>query len=326
MLSNLYSKNHFCVSVLMSRKRQVYNQESGEIYEAGNFDPKDIFKTFGISSLSAVLRSMVWLYNRKHDPKIWIMSHPFDIPLRVITRLMPGKNFSLIHEYTRHSGEFWPPRLISRLNVSLADSVIALSRYVGDEIFRNHEGAKPILLPHPILNISSDPNLSPMIPEKYFLFIGRIRTYKGLDTLRDAWAMLTDEPALSNWTLVIAGEGKLPKTVWDLKKTIIINRWLEDAEVQNLVQFTNCIILPYRDASQSGILALQESKKVVKIVFAEGGLTEQLDNLMIKIHNGDSKKLANAMLSIIRNPSLKTSSVREVDNLNWELKWLSLLD
>ena len=326
MLSQLYLKNGFQVTTLMSNKRQKDIEIHGEIYEPGNFNPVDSIKTLGLSGSFAIIKSLFWIYKNKESPKIWIMSHPLDLPLRFFANRFNGKNFAVIHELTPHTGEYWPPKWASTMNIKLADFPITLSMFVRKEVMEHLNWSDPLLLPHPTLKISEpigDQILSPM---KYFLVVGRLRTYKGLDTLAKAWESICDDPYLSNWSLVIAGEGNLAKNILDLRKTTIINRWLEERELVNFIKFSQAIILPYSDASQSGILALEESRSVRKIVFSNGGLSEQSDMFTIAIQKGDSQKLGNEMLKLARGEFVENLKFKDAhETFDWESKWLSML-
>jgi glycosyltransferase involved in cell wall biosynthesis len=99
--------------------------------------------------------------------------------------------------------------------------------------------------------------------------VGRIRKYKGVENLISAFTKL----GIEEMELVIAGEGKLR-----VKKDFgirIINRWLEEWEITELIKNAEVVVFPYIEASQSGLLpyCLNESKKVV--VTPLQGLLEQ---------------------------------------------------
>jgi glycosyltransferase involved in cell wall biosynthesis len=268
MLSNLYVKNGFNVETLMSSKRDKRIEVDGLIYEAGNFNPSDSIRTIGVSGSIAIIKSLFWLYRKRNTQKIWLMSHPLDMPLRIFSKKLNGKNFAVIHEFTPHTGEFWPPKWVSKMHIKLADLPVTLSEFVATEIIENLKKAEPILLPHPTLKISDETKDSILNLDNYFLAIGRIKAYKGLETLAKAWETICNEPELKNWSLVIAGEGVIESEILALPKSIIINKWLEEKELINYVKYCSALVLPYSDASQSGILALEQARKVRKIIFS----------------------------------------------------------
>lgn len=89
----------------------------------------------------------------------------------------------------------------------------------------------------------------------YFMFFGRIDKYKGIDILLQSFSKWK-----GNRKLVIAGNGKLqPKEIEMVKndsRVILINRFIKDEEMPYLFRNARAIVLPYKDATQSGILPI----------------------------------------------------------------------
>ncbi len=86
--------------------------------------------------------------------------------------------------------------------------------------------------------------------------VGLIRKYKGVDLLLKAFSAIEDE----NARLVIAGEFyddfQHYKTIVDSspnsERILIINRFLSDEEMSDYLHAADAVILPYRNATQSG--------------------------------------------------------------------------
>lgn len=87
------------------------------------------------------------------------------------------------------------------------------------------------------------------------LFFGRIDKYKGIDTLLRTYSKWSGDRQL-----VIAGQGRLLeaelKYIQKDKRIILINRFITDAEMVYLFHAARAILLPYKDATQSGILPI----------------------------------------------------------------------
>jgi glycosyltransferase involved in cell wall biosynthesis len=108
-------------------------------------------------------------------------------------------------------------------------------------------------------------------PEGKVLFVGRIRKYKGLDFLKKAWP-LVNHP---NKSLTIAGVGR--GVPFEQSQSIDIqNRWLTDEEIESLIDAHRLVVLPYIEASQSGIIPLAHSRGVPVVITPAGGLTGQV--------------------------------------------------
>jgi glycosyltransferase involved in cell wall biosynthesis len=113
----------------------------------------------------------------------------------------------------------------------------------------------------------------------YLLFVGRIRWYKGIDTLLKAYAMLAPEEA---GPLVIAGSGELSEgeqaelTALGGRPVHFVNQWLSDADMAALVSSARFVVLPYRSATQSGVVPLASAFGIPAIASATGGLVDQV--------------------------------------------------
>ena len=100
--------------------------------------------------------------------------------------------------------------------------------------------------------------------EKYFLFFGRIDKYKGILNM-----LKTYEKCKTSNKLIIAGNGDFSKEellyIKNNKKIIVINRYIEDSEMIYLFKNSLGVILPYIEATQSGIIpiAYKYSKPVI---------------------------------------------------------------
>lgn len=105
------------------------------------------------------------------------------------------------------------------------------------------------------------PDCSPECPSEinglkdYYLFFGRIDKYKGIDTLLRTYSQWD-----GNRTLVIAGGGRLQVEEQAMiekdSRVILINRYIKDEEMPELFTNARAVLLPYKDATQSGILPI----------------------------------------------------------------------
>lgn len=89
----------------------------------------------------------------------------------------------------------------------------------------------------------------------YNMFFGRIDKYKGLDVLFRTYARWSGDRKL-----VIAGSGQLQPEEAQMAvndpRIILINRFIKDEEMPYLFANSRSVILPYKDATQSGILPI----------------------------------------------------------------------
>lgn len=116
----------------------------------------------------------------------------------------------------------------------------------------------------------------------YALFFGLIRDYKGLDLLLDAWARLRREGRIEGRKLIVAGEFYTAKEPYlaqiaalGLQDEVILHdRFIPDAEVKYYFSAADCVVLPYKTATQSGVTQIAYQFCTPMIVTAVGGLAE----------------------------------------------------
>ena len=112
---------------------------------------------------------------------------------------------------------------------------------------------------------------------QYFLFFGRIYKYKGISTIAHAF-----EQFVSDASLVVAGKGSLTDEEADLiesnHRIILINRYIYDSEMLWLFKNAVACVLPYIEASQSGIIPIAYKMGIPVIVSNVDGLTQFVED------------------------------------------------
>jgi len=116
--------------------------------------------------------------------------------------------------------------------------------------------------------------------DKVILFFGFIRKYKGLDILLEAFKILKEKQSVSNLKLLIAGEfyddeKKYSSILNDstIKDDLILRtHFISDSDVKYFLCAADCVIQPYRSATQSGVTPLAYHFEVPMIVTNVGGL------------------------------------------------------
>jgi glycosyltransferase involved in cell wall biosynthesis len=209
---------------------------------------------------------------RKADLVVSTMTHlwtPLVAP-RLTVPYVP-----VVHEARPHLGDsslLWNWRLKTELKaaravVTLSDGVAADLREMAPSLpcLRIRLLALPRLLPQTIAGPPS------------FLFFGRLRAYKGLDLLRDAFALLQKtQPGV---LLRVIGEGDAEAFAPGLSQqpgVAVESRWVPEGEVASLLSTATAVVLPYYAASQSGIVPQALALGVPVIATPVAGLREQL--------------------------------------------------
>jgi len=118
--------------------------------------------------------------------------------------------------------------------------------------------------------------------KKVILFFGLIRQYKGLDVLIRANKYLKEK--LSGYQILICGESyqdenkynKLIKENSKNNEIRWINQYIPDSEVSTYFSASDVVVLPYKNASQSGIIPLSYSYKRPVIASDIKGIQEMI--------------------------------------------------
>ncbi|MDE3183231.1 MAG: glycosyltransferase [Bacteroidota bacterium] len=168
------------------------------------------------------------------------------------------------------------------------DGFITMSEKVFADLklFAANKPAK--LVPHPLYDnfgsiISKEEarrKLEINVEDKVILFFGFIRKYKGLDILLNAFKLMNSEFKIQNLKLLIAGEfyddeknyTSLLNDV-EIKDNLILHtHFISDSEVKYYLCAADCVIQPYRSATQSGVTPLAYHFEIPMIVTNVGGL------------------------------------------------------
>ena len=213
-------------------------------------------------------------------------------PLTAVMRRVSGlPTVVLLHNFTSHEsipGE----SMLKRLLVSSSDGFITLSRAVESELRSFAPASRTLSLFHPVYERQSvspskaDARRALDLPDtaKVLLFFGYIREYKGVDTLLEAMASVARRD--DSVRLVIAGEyildpGRFREYAEQLGiagKVDFRVGYVPAGQVATLMAAADAIVLPYRSATQSGIVSLALGHGVPVIACNAGGLGDQVEH------------------------------------------------
>lgn len=178
--------------------------------------------------------------------------------------------------------------LLIRYFLSACSGFVAMSRSVLEEI-NFFEPKKPkVYSPHPLYDhygakiskTEARKRLNLAENEKYVLFFGLIRQYKGLDLLIEALGQ--EKIKQQNIKLIVAGE---PYENWEkyaqqiadlgLQNSLIAHlRFINADEIANYFCAADLVVQPYKTASQSGVSQVAYHFEVPILVTNVGGLAE----------------------------------------------------
>lgn len=162
--------------------------------------------------------------------------------------------------------------------------------------------------------------------EEVVLFFGRIVKYKGLDYLLDAMKEIQKTHEIK---LLIAGSGDLSPyhtkiSKLDPRLVEIHNFFIPDSDVPKFFERAKIIVLPYIEASQTGIIPIAYAFRKLVIATSVGSIPEAVENgkTGILVRPGDSAALKTAIIDLI-NDKNKREIIAENGYLKMknELSW-----
>ncbi|MDU1891013.1 MAG: glycosyltransferase [Dysgonomonas sp.] len=276
-------------------------------------------------------------YINKYNPDVLIIPYwmSFLAPAFGSVCLFLNKKIkivSLVHNAIPHERTIIDKPL-AKFFFNRCDAFIVMSEPVKKDLLLLKKNANILLQPHPIydhygeridrqeacrlLKIKED--------KKNLLFFGLIRDYKGLDLLIDAFGKLDD-----SYQLIIAGEsyGSFDKynaqiSLSPLKDNIaVFEQYIPDEMVTTLFSAADMLVLPYRSATQSGVVALAYQLELPMIATNVGALgsTIKESETGLVIDNVDAKDIANAIKEYFGDSKLelyKENLKKEKTRLSW---------
>nr|GAJ37359.1 hypothetical glycosyl transferase MJ1607 [Bradyrhizobium sp. DOA9] len=159
------------------------------------------------------------------------------------------------------------------------------------------------------------------------LFFGRMWAYKGLDVFIDAIDMLAQRGVAHE--AIVAGRGpemtRLGARMAAMPTVKTINAYISPADTGRLFQSATVVALPYKDATQSGVLASAYGNSRPVVASATGGIpdvvTDGVNGLLVP--PGDATALADALERVLTSKTLAatlTEGARQTAAglLNWD--------
>jgi glycosyltransferase involved in cell wall biosynthesis len=240
-----------------------------------------------------------------------LMPSPLDLLLLVPARLKGARILMTIHDAHLHPGENGiVQRILYRLARCYADAFVTVSNFVYAEFLENSPRQPVHVVQNGLIEELGQPGEVRVRQAKaplHLLFHGRIRAYKGLAVLLEAMALI--ERRRSDITLTIAGEGadaELKARATGLGTVRTMFERTSDAVRSRLYESADVNVLPYLEASQSGVAQRGLFAALPTIATNVGALPEQLhdgENCLL-VPPRDAVALADAIETLTDRPEL----------------------
>jgi len=225
----------------------------------------------------------------------------------------------------------------NRYYLHSVDGFVYMSEQVHSEL-RAYSEAPALFSPHPLfenfgerverseacVRLGLDP------ANRYVLFFGLIRDYKGLDLLLDAWAQLRRAGRTEGRRLIVAGEFYTAREPYlnriadnGLQDEVLLHdRFIPDDDVKYYFSAADFVVQPYKTATQSGVTQIAYQFCVPMVVTAVGGLPEIVpDGRVGYVCPPTAEGVAAAMDRMYEGDALKRfreNCVEERRRFSWE--------
>ncbi len=262
-------------------------------YDVG-YAPQGVTITRAINSVNPLNWFTIGMRLRRTRPDLIILRYwlPFLAPaLGFIARIVRTNRhtriitiFDNVIPHEKHFGD----TMLTKFFVKSIHGALVMTKAVERDLRQFSLRMPCVISPHPLFDNYSEPvsraealvRLKLCPADKYILFFGFIREYKGLDLLIEAMA---DAAVRSlGIKLIVAGEFYEDEKRYfdlihkhDLAGSIIFHsHFISDEEVRYYFSAASLVVQPYRSATQSGVTQVAYHFNKPMVVTNVGGLAE----------------------------------------------------
>tara|TARA_B100000886_G_scaffold50653_1_gene31151 strand:+ start:185 stop:1300 length:1116 start_codon:yes stop_codon:yes gene_type:complete len=270
------------------------------------------------------------------DIVIFSYWHPFFSPMYsfIAKRISAKKIYFLIHNVKSH--QFFPFQdFIFRKMIKNATHLVVMNQNEIKKLKKYNFKGKIISSFHPIYDIDFNRDHRNQFrselgikSEPIILFFGLIRPHKGLEILikavnkikvqiPDLKVFIVGEPYtdLKNYISLIKKYGIESSFIFD-------SNFVNDEKLMKYFLSSDVLVLPYKKATQSGVLSLSMNFNLPSIVSSEGGLKDYVINEKTGyIVNPNKVDFADAILAFFKNnmyDKMSSNIVNHKKNFTWE--------
>jgi starch synthase len=218
-----------------------------------------------------------------------------------------------IHDFQPHPGDRLSqktPLWVEMFARRRADEIIVHSQFLRELVAQNLPGSSGKLSVIPHIQIGDDlPISSSKEEEPLVLFFGRIWEYKGLEYLIKAEPLITARVPAAR--ILIAGQGedfsRYARMMVHPERFIIRNEFISEDDAADYFQRASVVVLPYIEASQSGVIPMAYSAGKPVVATTVGGLPEIVEEgrTGLLVAPRDAVKLAEAVTRLLLDAQLR---------------------
>jgi glycosyltransferase involved in cell wall biosynthesis len=251
-------------------------------------------------------------------PYLWFFLF---IPLRNKMNII-----STVHDVNPHLGENKIMGNIDNIIINcISRQIIVHGNRLKEEYAKKYKYNKQIfVILHGVFQ-SKKPQKAHKKTSNEILFFGRIKKYKGLEYLIKAEPLI--DKKIKNFKIVIAGGGEdfkqCEKLIINKKNFVVFNKQISNAFRSKLFEKCGIVVLPYVEASQSGVIPIAYDFKKPVISTNVGALNDVVidGKTGFLIEPKDVEALAEKIIWMLQHP--KERRQMGINGYNFSKKELS---
>lgn len=232
-----------------------------------------------------------------------------------------------VHDPRRHLGDRGSrktPQWVMDFGYHRADRIIVhgtqLKITLADELGIAPE--KIHVIPHIAIGQCSCPPVTS--DENQILFFGRIWPYKGLEYLIRAQPYISQEIPDAKFLICGTGEDvdRYRAMLADPDRFVFHDRWITDDERAEFFQRASVVVLPYVEATQSGVVPIAYAHSKPVIATRTGGLPDVVKHGQtgLLVEPQDEVAMAKAVVTVLKDKALQ-KSMGEAGNRILKSEW-----
>lgn len=214
------------------------------------------------------------------------MTHIWNCAIAPVFKRNGARYVLTMHDAITHRGDMeWLKNFLLRHDVMSSDRCVTLTEAVKQRVHEIYDYPLNCIdvVPHGAFKYGDFASRS--LPEGTVrvLFYGRVLEYKGLGLLLDAMRVLAEKEGPHKFALELCGDGDMSPYKKQLDVLVglgcsmnIVNRWIDESEIEEIFRRADICALPYIEASQSGVAAIAFATGLPMVATPQPGLQEQL--------------------------------------------------
>jgi glycosyltransferase involved in cell wall biosynthesis len=235
-------------------------------------------------------------FKKYNQVVIFSSADPFSYCVLRICLLTNTQSYFVVHDGIPHVGDNISQITYNRylFMQAHANNLVFLSEYVRELVKNNLKIDKPyVIIPHGLIDLGETPSSRKVHNGKpKILFFGRLSVYKGVNNLINAVQKMDDSKYEELLVIGTSVKGFHPKNT-NNPKIRIKEGFVSDEVLASLLNEYDILVMPYLEASQSGVATLAINYLIPTIATDVGGIKEQLGDCALYAKVNDENDLKN---------------------------------